>query len=156
MSTASPLSSALWYAEHGLAVFPLRPGLKVPVRGTHGLLEASLDPRRINAWWGGLFAARNVGIATGGLVDVIDLDGAQGIATWEQAEDWPELIGMVATPHGRHLYIRPTGERSRAAIFPGVDYRGQGGYVVAPPSVLASGEIYRWEVPLMLEELVSR
>lgn len=152
----SSLSSALWYAEHGLAVFPLRPGLKVPVRGTHGLLEATRDSGQILDWWAGPFATRNVGIATGGLVDVIDLDGPTGISTWEQSEGWPELIGVVATPHGRHLYIRTTGERSRAAIFPGVDYRGEGGYVVAPPSVLAPGEVYRWEIPLQIENLVNR
>lgn len=143
------LSAALWYAEQDLAVFPLRPGLKTPLRGTRGFLEASTDPVKVRSWWSGR-ESRNIGLATGELVDVIDIDSPEGMAVWEASEGWPEVIGIVATPRGRHLYIRTTGDRSRAAIFPGIDYRGKGGYVVAPPSVLSSGEVYRWETPLQL------
>jgi hypothetical protein len=45
---------------------------------------------------------------------------------------------------GCHLYVAATGAGNRARLLPGVDWRGAGGYVVAPPSLHASGERYRW------------
>lgn len=60
------------------------------------------------------------------------------------------VYGVVLTAGdngGRHLYIPPTGERNGANLLPGIDYRGEGGYVVAPPSRGARGR-YAWVEPL--------
>lgn len=142
--------SALWYAEHGLKVFPLQPGAKVPFKGSRGCKDATSDPEKINAWWGRSPDA-NVAIATGHLVDVVDIDGPIGQAS--RATEWDTLfgaidadnIGKVLTPRagGMHIYVPATGRGNAANIAPNVDYRGVGGYVVAPPSRTDVGT-YRW------------
>jgi hypothetical protein len=48
------------------------------------------------------------------------------------------------TPNGVHLYFLPTGLGNRARFRPGLDWRGAGGYVIAPPSVGVDGTVYRW------------
>ena len=144
------IDAALWYASLGVPVFPLEPGGKRPYPGSHGCKDAVTDPSQISAWWAAA-PTSNVGIATGHVVDVIDLDGADGVKSWagDMWEALPPIIGMARTrrPGGWHLYTRTTGMGNRAAMFPGVDYRGQGGYVVAPPSIV-DGARYRWVEPL--------
>ena len=49
---------------------------------------------------------------------------------------------------GWHLLYAPTGLGNRVGLLPGVDWRGRGGLVVAPPSIHASGRPYRWVRPL--------
>lgn len=90
----------------------------------------------------------NIGIITGvpsGIV-VIDLDGPAGIAEAEKLG----LSSTVAvkTGKGKHLYYRHPGGivQNNVRIAPGIDVRGDGGYVVAPTSVHASGAHYEWEV----------
>ncbi len=149
---AVPLvSAALWYAEQGLRVFPLQARSKIPYPGTHGLHDASTDPAVIRAAWTHR-PESNIGVATGHVVDVIDIDGAVGVKQWSQLIgtcSLPPVLGVVSTPRpgGSHLYIAATGIGNKAGKWPGVDYRGRGGYVVAPPSVNADGVRYRWDRP---------
>jgi hypothetical protein len=49
---------------------------------------------------------------------------------------------------GWHLLYAPTGLGNRVGLLPGVDWRGHGGVIVAPPSIHASGRAYRWVRPL--------
>ncbi|MGO5251634.1 bifunctional DNA primase/polymerase [Atopobiaceae bacterium LCP21S3_F11] len=144
------VDAALWYAALGVPVFPLEPGGKRPYRGSHGCKDAVTDPAQIRAWWTAA-PASNIGIATGHVVDVIDLDGAAGVKSWagDMWEALPPIVGRARTrrPGGWHLYTPATGMGNRASMFPGVDYRGQGGYVVAPPSIV-DGVTYRWTDPL--------
>lgn len=151
------LGAALWYAEQGLPVFPLEPGGKRPLPGSRGCKDATTDPARIRAWWAG-HPQRNVGLATGYLVDVIDIDGPAGVHSWAQLEDLPPVLGVVSTPRpgGSHLYVEATGDGNAAAMWPGVDYRGRGGYVVAPPSRNAQGVPYHWRRPLAVSQLQRR
>lgn len=139
---AVPLvAAALWYAEHGLAVFPLQPGAKIPLRGSRGCHDATTDPDQIRDWWATTPEA-NIGLATGGLVDVVDVDGAAGQksraelweTTFEQIDH--DCLAKVLTPRpgGMHLYVPAVGGGNKAGIAPSVDIRGRGGYVVAPPS----------------------
>lgn len=149
-SIATLHQSALYYASCGLKVFPLSPGTKIPFKGSRGCLDATTDPDRINAWWTATPDA-NLGIATGHLVDVVDVDGVVGQKS--RAEHWDNVfaridsdsIGKVLTPRagGMHLYVPATGQGNAASIVPSVDYRGAGGYVVAPPSRTDVGA-YRW------------
>lgn len=147
-------SAALWYASVGLRVFPLSPGSKIPFKGSGGCHDATSDPERINAWWGGNPAA-NIGLATGHTVDVVDVDGLKGQLS--RAHNAPmfdslHVLGVVTTPRpgGMHLYVpRKEGITNGAGLLPGVDYRGLGGYVVAPPSTNEQGT-YAWLRPLDL------
>jgi hypothetical protein len=153
------VSAALWYAEQGLHVFPLQPGSKIPHKGSQGLKDATTDPGRIRGWWQAE-PRSNVAIATGHLVDVIDVDGAIGMVSWcqqiaDEPEEMPTVLGRVSTPRagGNHFYVKADEEYGNgASVFPGVDYRGKGGYVVAPPSVNSVHPVgvYTWIKPLDL------
>lgn len=152
--------SALWYAQHGLWVFPLQPLCKKPWPGSHGLDDATRDPDLIHLWWDRQ-PESNIGIATGHVYDVIDFDGADAHAAWGRryptwADAGVHVIGTVSTPRpgGLHVYVPATGAGNFADLVPGVDYRGLGGYVVAPPSVLDDRDhqvagSYRWLRPLL-------
>lgn len=134
-------SSALWYASQGWPVFPLLPGTKMPATA-HGFKDATLDPDEIQSWWWS-HPDSNIGLPTGGMFDVIDIDGPQGIASLvELGEDAiPDVHGKVGTPRGFHYYVLSTGDGNRVGVRPGIDYRGVGGYVCAPPSV---SEFKKW------------
>ena len=156
------LLSALYYVRQGLKVLPLAPGSKIPLGdrdgccgGSHarGSLDARCDPEFVVHWWRAHPTA-NVGIATGHRVDVVDQDGPEGAISWAKLgrlEAWPAVIGVVCTPRagGVHRYVSATGNGNGAKIAPGIDYRGAGGYVVAPPSIV-NGRRYAWASPLDL------
>jgi hypothetical protein len=145
----SLLTAALSYAARGWPVLPLRPRDKVPLNPT-GSRGATTDAAQITSWWQAHPQA-NVGIATGGgsAPWVLDLD-AGGEAAWAlEHGTLPEDAPRVRTGGGGlHLYFAADSDiRNRQKVdgMP-VDVRGVGGYVVAPPSVHASGQVYRWEV----------
>lgn len=152
-------SSALWYASEGHPVFPLQPGTKIPFPGSRGCKEATTDPATINQWWAHHPDA-NIGLATGHTLDVWDIDGPTGVRS--RLDHWDAFtqlttLGVVSTPRpgGTHIYVPASGEGNKAGLLPGVDYRGRGGYVVAPPSVIVGGPGvkhpggYTWRQPLL-------
>ena len=152
------LSSALWYAGVGIAVFPLRPRGKEPIT-PHGFKDATVDQEQIRQWWTRTPAA-NIGAPAGHLFDVLDIDGPAGYMSLGQMRErgvLPPPIGRAWTPgnpperpSGMHYFIAPTGDGNTTALLPGVDYRGMGGYVVMPPSMAANGNRYEWLVPLRM------
>ncbi|MBM3768766.1 MAG: hypothetical protein FJW32_25580, partial [Acidobacteria bacterium] len=99
----------------------------------------------IRAWWD-KFPNANIGLATGYEFFAIDIDPA-GMA-WYEAEQLPATHEAVTGRGGRHvLYRMPTGYvigNSAGLLAEGVDVRGIGGYIVAPPSVHPSGTTYTW------------
>jgi hypothetical protein len=154
------LTAALAYARRGIPVLALhnprpeggcscgrsgcdRPG-KHP-RLPHGLTEASTDPRRLDLWWS-RWPEANIGLRTGVIMDVVDVDTDEG------GHALRHLVGgampvcpLVRTGGGGwHLWLDPIGYGNRVRLLPGVDWRGAGGYVVAPPSRHARGTAYRW------------
>jgi hypothetical protein len=96
-------------------------------------------------------ADSNLGVVTGeisGLV-VVDIDSAEGQASFEkQCGGSAPLTPTVKTPKGTHYYFKHPGVeiRNSTRILPGVDVRGDGGFVVTPPSASASGLHYEWIV----------
>lgn len=149
--------AALDYVSMGLAVVPLRPRSKEPATA-HGLRDWTDDPDSVREVWGA-HPDLNVGIVcgapSGGLV-AIDLDchedGPDGMASlreWELAHgDLPETCTAVTGSGGLHMLYRADGEvRPSANAGLGVDVRGDGSYIVAPPSVHPNGRRYEWEVP---------
>lgn len=164
------LTAALEYAALGWPVFPLHTpvshgpkegdgrarcscrdeaGEPCKSQGKHprtgnGFQSATTAPDQIRAWWS-QWPRANVGVRTGILFDVIDLDSQAAIDTLDSLGLNLEPPTPVATTgNGRHIYIAPTGMGNRAKIIPGLDLRGAGGYVVAPPSLHYGGGRYQW------------
>jgi hypothetical protein len=129
--------TALDYSRRGWPVLPLLPGSKIPLT-RHGLHDASTDPQRICIWWSRCPDA-NIGIRTGVAFDVLDVDlhGTNGFAALSKVDEAGLLNGygriVATTSGGRHLYYLPSGAGNSTTRV-GLDFRGAGGYVVAPPS----------------------
>jgi hypothetical protein len=149
----SPLGqAALHYAERGLYVFPLVPRDKKPLT-EHGYKDATADPAIIHAWWQ-RWPDANIGLDCGrsGLV-VIDLDGAEGLHSWATLAVALELNQKTRAARtgggGLHLYFAaPDGVHignSAGKLGEHIDVRGEGGYVVMPPSIHPNGNPYEWE-----------
>jgi hypothetical protein len=121
-------------------------------RTRHGLNDASLDPGQIRAWWRH-WPTANIGIPTGVAFDVLDIDGLDGeenlnrlyVAAGSPGELWGPTV-VTSRPGGRHLYVAPTGGGNHTDPKLHLDWRGLGGYVIAPGSVGAGGQ-YRWLRP---------
>jgi Bifunctional DNA primase/polymerase, N-terminal/Primase C terminal 1 (PriCT-1)/DeoR-like helix-turn-helix domain len=146
------LETALGYAGRGLPVFPCRARGKVPLT-EHGFQDASTDTATVLAWWT-QWPEANIGLATGaasGLV-VLDVDvqhGGQGTLNERERERGKLLRApeVLTGGGGKHVYFaHPGGELRNSAgqLGPGLDVRGDGGYVIAPPSVHESGRAYKW------------
>lgn len=163
-------TAALEYATRGWPVFPLHVPItfgpkkgegrakcschdqngpctsqgKHPRLGAGGLHLATTDLAQVEAWWD-QWPRANIGIRTGDVFDVVDLDSKVAVDTLESLGFDLDTGGpIVSTGNGRHIYITPTGSGNRVAIIPGLDLRGAGGYVVAPPSIHYGGGRYQW------------
>ncbi len=155
--TDSMKDYALYYARLGLAVFPLKARGKSPLT-EHGCRDATKDTGQIERLWS-RWPSANIGVATGsisgGLV-VIDLDvdedrgidGRETLRRWEAdhgalpADTWLSITGRG----GYHYFYKDTSiVKNRAGLYEGVDIRGDGGYIVAPPSIHPNGRKYEWE-----------
>ncbi|HZA76175.1 MAG TPA: bifunctional DNA primase/polymerase [Acidimicrobiales bacterium] len=122
----------------------------------HGLHDATIDPAVIESWWRGARYA-NPAVRTGARpagagVIVLDTDpvhgGATSLAGLVAAHGaLPATLEVLTGGGGRHLYFAHAGPpvpNSAGRLGPGLDIRGDGGYVLVPPSVHAAGGRYRW------------
>jgi Bifunctional DNA primase/polymerase, N-terminal len=114
----------------------------------HGVKDATCNRARILAWWT-RHPQANIGLATGHLFDVLDVDGpagAQAIQVLAATHGLQSSGPLVRTGgDGWHFYLVPTGLGNvQPRELEHVDWRGRGGYVVAPPSRHASGHPYHW------------
>lgn len=144
------LSAALAYADRGWSVFPLRPREKAPIT-KKGFLDGSTDRSQILQWWQ-FFPEANIGLATGSPFDVLDIDGPDSVPALRSilGRDFRHVGPVAKTGRegkGIHLYFAALADsRNRAGLLGGkLDYRGTGGYVVAPPSIHPSGRVYEWD-----------
>lgn len=148
------LPAAVAYAEWGWPVFPLKPLEKVPYDRSRGFKDATTDPDLVRKWWTKA-PESNIGIATGHIFDVLDVDfvSKSGVASgahvsWPDLRDsgeLPDVHGMATTPRGGvHVLVKPTGGGNMAGFLPGLDWRGVGGYIVAAPSRAPGGRRYSW------------
>ncbi|GFO61933.1 hypothetical protein GMST_42580 [Geomonas silvestris] len=148
MENVNMREEALKYAEQGIAVFPLRPNAKTPIT-SNGFKDATVDVGVINEWWT-KFPMANIGIPTGEISGylVLDVDDKNGVSGSESLRELEEQFGEAPqtrvhrTPSGgRHLiYKHPRCHVpiSQGVVGPGLDIRCDGGYVVAPPSIIDS------------------
>lgn len=144
---------AISYAERGMRVFPVQEGGKTPLPKSHGCKEAIANPFEIEKVWE-RNPSFNIGIATGGhnTLYVVDIDikngkdGREPLADLERKHGPVPATLMASTPTGGlHYYFkgRKGLPNTSDTLGQGIDTRGEGGYVVAPPSVTAQG-YYRW------------
>lgn len=162
--------AALGYAHRGWRVFPLHGIVNgactcgrsdCSSAGKHplvlrGLYEATIDVKKIQGWWR-RWRSANVGIATGaasGIV-VIDVDlptGFDSLARLIEA-DLPGTLTGFTGGGGVHLVYGSSDEGLGNSVgrlpgvqgeLPGIDLRGNGGYIVGPPSIHRSGGHYEW------------
>jgi hypothetical protein len=146
------IRAAITLASRGMHVFPCVPRGKTPAC-EHGCKDATADPDIIRSWW--RFEPQyNVAIATGAASDIfaIDIDNidAEGVLSRLEAEHGalPPTVAVI-TGKGRHLYFRWPGmlvRNSASKVAPGIEVRGDGGYILAPPSIHPSGRAYAWSV----------
>jgi hypothetical protein len=144
--------AALDYLSRGWSVLPFRTGDKRPLLAWTEYRHRRPTKAEVSAWFLETPDA-NVGIVTGaisGLI-VLDIDPAHGghesLRRLEREQGpLPRTVEAVTGSGGRHVYFAHPGGlvRNRVAIFPGIDLRGDGGCVVAPPSLHHSGHRYRW------------
>ncbi|MFI5143528.1 MAG: bifunctional DNA primase/polymerase [Thermoanaerobaculales bacterium] len=145
-TTSALVNATLAYAAAGWPVFPCNRD-KQPLT-EHGHLDATTNAEMIRAWWQQLPEAL-IGVAIPGGAVVVDVDGPAGWAALEaEGLTLPATLTAI-TGRGqwhRHLWYRlPTGVAigCKRALLQCVDVRGQGGYVIVPPSRSVFG-LYSW------------
>ena len=146
------IRDALILATRGMHVFPCVPRGKTPAC-EHGLKDATTDSDVIRQWWRSE-PKYNIAIASGAAsgVFVVDIDSADAESALRRLEDehgaLPPTVEAI-TGKGRHLYFLWPGvpvRNSASKVAPGIDVRGDGGYILAPPSIHPSGRAYAWSV----------
>lgn len=169
--TSPCLFAALQYASIGWQVLPLHaidaagkctcknPKCSAPGKHPltqHGLQDATKDPTIISQWWS-RWPFANVGIATGTVSNLVVLDidprhnGDDTLFDLEVSNGkLPLTLEALTGGGGKHILFSHPGRRipndSKGIIFgQGIDVRGDGGYIVAPPSIHVSKNQYDWE-----------
>jgi Bifunctional DNA primase/polymerase, N-terminal/Primase C terminal 1 (PriCT-1) len=147
-------AAAMRLASKGLRVFPVKERQKEPAVAK-GCLAATIDSDVIASWWTA-DPDFNIGIACGPASGMfaIDIDGPDAEVEIAKLEvlhgPLPATVEVITPRPGRHLYFAwPAGHdlrNSAGKLAPGIDVRGAGGYVLAPPSVHPSGRLYCWSV----------
>jgi len=125
---------------------------------TGGLWRASTDEAQIRKWWG-KYPKALIGVPTGARIGlfVVDLDPRDGECIDEVRARLEVAVGSlpdtpisVTQSGGWHLWFKNPADgelpKNKAGRIPGVDWRGEGGYVIVPPSTMSDGKAYSWLV----------
>lgn len=147
------LAAALDYARRGWRVLPITPGKKhPPIPAWQD--AATTDAEMITSWFTGLYRGHGVGIATGAAsgIWVLDVDDFDALRDLERRHaELPETLTSITGSGGYHLIFAWPGDgrviRNNAGtrLGAGLDVRGDGGQIVAPPSVHPNGQAYEWD-----------
>ncbi|MBI3001978.1 MAG: bifunctional DNA primase/polymerase [Deltaproteobacteria bacterium] len=147
------LTAALIYQKRAFSVIPIQPGEKKPLFAWEEYQSRRATEEEIKPWWL-KWPEANVGIVTGSVSGLIAVD-VDSIEAKDKLKGLLSDYDLSAVPRSRtgkgwQLFFKHPGVTvpNRAGIIPGLDVRGDGGYVVAPPSVHPSGKVYKWEVPI--------
>jgi putative DNA primase/helicase len=141
--------AARTYARAGWPVFPLAG--KKPLTH-HGFQDATTDPEQVEKWWT-TWPNAGIGTPTGSGRVVLDVDNEAAVE--ELPSKLPPTVEALTGGGGRHLWLRHDGRltNSPGRLPRGIHFRGDGGYVVLPPSRHPDGGAYEWltapdEVPM--------
>jgi len=149
------VDAAVRYAEMGWPVFPCHPTEHRPLV-KKGFYAATTDVATIREWWGvrGRWPDAAIALRTGeeAGVFVVDIDPRHGgdiFLDELEAEQGtlPHTVECQTGGGGRHIYFKWPGKRvkcSTGQIASGIDVKGDGGYVILPPSDHKSGNTYNW------------
>jgi hypothetical protein len=138
----SRLSAALKYLEMGFSIIPVN-SEKKPILDWSEYQKRPPTKEEVERWWHNRPDA-NIGIVTGAVSNlcVLDADSKKGRQALETVD--PDIEPYVQTPKGWHFYFKYLeGIRNATRFLPDCDIRGEGGYVVAPPSVNGGGGKYK-------------
>lgn len=152
------LDAALDYAARGWRVIPIPPGQKHPAI-LAWQTKGTTDPDRIRHWWTQA-PADGIGILTGPgsgifVLDIDVSDGKRGDETLAGLEEdygpLPDTFTVITGSGGQHRYFRSSagdGIRNNQSgrIGAGIDVRGDGGQVLAPPTIHPNGRPYEHDL----------
>jgi hypothetical protein len=146
----SRLASTIRLRERGFSVVPIDPvDGKKPLCPWKRYQSTRATLQELRTWFETRWPEANVGVVTGAVsrVVVLDVDGDEGRESLRQQGGVP-LTPISITGRGMHIWFAHPGRMvaNFAGRVPGLDLRGDGGYVVAPPSLHASGSEYYWEI----------
>jgi len=146
---------AVSYAGAGWPVFRVEVGGKAP-QTTHGFKDATTDVDQVDQQWR-RHPHANIGMPTGVRFDVLDLDvkpggpNARTLVPQLVDERWTDgAVGLAETRNGGlHIFYPASGLPSGSIPRLGVDFKAKGGYILLPPSKVASAfpngpGRYRW------------
>ncbi len=136
------LKYALKYANLGWSVIPLKQD-KTPLFSWKEYQTKKADKKTIKQWWKNNPDA-NIGIVTGAISGIVVVDIEKG----GNFEGYPETVTSFTGGGGRHLLFKHPGQtipNSSRAIAELTDIRGDGGYIMAPPSIHPNSSKYQWE-----------
>ena len=145
---AKLLKSAMWYLEEmKWSVIPVGKDKK-PLIKWEEYQKRLPTKAEVGKWWL-QYPEANIGVVTGKVSNLacIDIDDPMlKDKTIDSIEDYLKPPTTLTPRGGRHLYFTypDTDIRNAVSIIPKVDIRGEGGYVVAPPSINGEGKCYTW------------
>lgn len=153
------LEAALTYAKKfQFSVIPIRPEDKKPYIPWLDHQNRRATVEEIQSWWK-KWSNAMIGIVTGEIsgIFVVDCDTAAGYESVQKLIPDNLLFPVERTPRGGwHLYFKWLSEYKLtvgAGVLPGVDIRGEGGYIIAAPSINAEGKRYAWVEGLTIGEV---
>lgn len=138
------------YKKYLWSIIPIKPD-KTPYVKWEEYQKRLPSDAEIVGWWE-RWPKANIGLVTGKISEtvVLDLDKDDGYKTIEDFsvnEPFPETLQSITGGGGRHYFFKHPGleVRNFTKKIPGLDFRGDGGYVILPPSVHLSGNFYEWD-----------
>src|SRR3990170_1650283 len=151
------LESALIYLQkYNFSVIPVRPDKKPYVKWEEFQSRKSSEDEIIQ-WWN-KWPNAMIGIVTGEISNlfVIDIDTKQGQENIESFLPDTLITPTCRSPRGgTHIYFKNPNEKLTvgAGVIPGTDFRGNGGYITAPPSSNGTGRSYEWLQGLSISDV---
>jgi hypothetical protein len=139
------------YLQHGFSIIPVKPGNKLPDGSWLHAQTQRAGLADVMQWQ---MDGMSFGVVTGQISGLVVVDCDSDAAVREVARRGMPITPVSTTGRGRHYWLKYPGViRNRVALGEGIDVRGDGGFVVAPPSVHANGRSYRWVPGLSLGEV---